>query len=363
MKVLLTADTVGGVWTFALALTRALARNDVEVTLATMGRALDADQRDEVRRCGAAAVYVSDFALEWMQEPWADLERAGDWLLRLAAEVEPDVVHLSSYGHAALPWRAPVLVTGHSCVLSWFEAVRREPAPPSWERYRQLVERGLQAADVVTAPTAAMLRALERHYRFEGARTVVPNGRSANGFAAHPKEPFVFAAGRLWDEAKNITSLDGVASSLRWPVRVAGEISSPDGTRPWPRHLELLGRLAPRRLAEAYARASIFAAPERYEPFGLAPLEAALSGCALVLGDIPSLHEVWGGAALYVDPDSRDALRTALACLIEEPAVRRDLAAAALRRARAFTPERTAAAYLALYERLLEAPAAGLEAA
>ncbi len=31
--------------------------------------------------------------------------------------------------------------------------------------------------------------------------------------------------------------------------------------------------------------------PARYEPFGLSVLEAALSGCALVLGDIPSLRE------------------------------------------------------------------------
>ena len=363
MRVLLSADTVGGVWTFALELTRALARKDVEVALATMGRALDPDQREEVRRSGAAAVYASDYALEWMHEPWADLESSGDWLLQVATEVEPDVVHLSSYGQAALPWHIPVVVTGHSCVLSWFEAVRGEPAPASWDRYRRLVEHGLQAADLVTAPTAAMLGALERHYAFGGERTVVPNGRSANRFAPRTKEPFVFAAGRVWDEAKNILSLDDVASSLRWPVRVAGDVSSPDGTRPWPRRLELLGRLPARALAGTYARASIFAAPARYEPFGLAPLEAALSGCALVLGDIPSLHEVWGGAALYVDPDSRDALHTALACLIEEPTLRSELAAAALARARMFTPERTAASYLALYERLVEGPAAGLEAA
>ena len=356
MKVLLTTDTLGGVWTFALELTRVLARRDVDVALATMGRALDAAQRDEARRSGALALYASDYVLEWMNEPWADLECAGEWLLRVADEVEPDVVHLSSYGHAALPWRAPVVVTGHSCVLSWFEAVRREPAPASWDRYRQLVERGLQAADAVTAPTQAMLRALERHYRFDGPRSVVPNGRSPNSFAPRAKEPFVFAAGRLWDDAKNVIGVDAVAASLPWPVRVAGELSGPDGARRWPRNLDLAGRLPARQLAETYARASIFAAPARYEPFGLAPLEAALSGCALVLGDIPSLHEVWGGAALYVDPDSRKALETALVCLIEEPALRRALGAAALQRARTFTPERTAAAYLELYQRLLATP-------
>jgi glycogen synthase len=59
--------------------------------------------------------------------------------------------------------------------------------------------------------------------------------------------------------------------------------------------------------ADWYARASIYALPARYEPFGLSALEAALSGCALILGDIPSLREVWLEAAPYVSPDDESA--------------------------------------------------------
>ena len=70
------------------------------------------------------------------------------------------------------------------------------------------------------------------------------------------------------------------------------------------------GRLTPPQMARVVSRApSIYALPARYEPFGLSVLEAALSGCALVLGDIPSLREIWDGAALFVDPD--DARRAA----------------------------------------------------
>jgi hypothetical protein len=42
-----------------------------------------------------------------------------------------------------------------------------------------------------------------------------------------------------------------------------------------------LGELTRRQLAREMGCAAIFAAPARYEPFGLAALEAALSGCAL----------------------------------------------------------------------------------
>jgi len=100
------------------------------------------------------------------------------------------------------------------------------------------------------------------------------------------------------------------------------------------------------------ARASVFALPARYEPFGLAPLEAAHAGCALVLADIPSLREVWDDAAIYVDPDDDRALVAALRRLIERRELREERAAAAQCHAARYTPARMAAAYAAAYERL-----------
>jgi glycogen synthase len=100
------------------------------------------------------------------------------------------------------------------------------------------------------------------------------------------------------------------------------------------------------------AEAAIFAAPARYEPFGLAPLEAAQAGCALVLGDIPSLREVWGDDALFVGADEDDALGAALRLLIDDEPLRREFASRARKRARRYRPETMAAAYAAVYERL-----------
>ena len=85
------------------------------------------------------------------------------------------------------------------------------------------------------------------------------------------------------------------------------------------------------------ARASIYAMPARYEPFGLSILEAGLSGCALVLGDIPSLREHWEGAAVFVAPDDRDALRSAIARLIDNPGRLAELGRRARVRGQEFT--------------------------
>ncbi len=353
MNVLMTTDNVGGVWTYAMELCAALARHQVRVHLASMGTALSPAQRRDAAALENVTIHESAFKLEWMDDPWDDVDRAGRWLLAIEREVGPDVVHVNGYAHAALGFSAPVLAVGHSCVLSWWSAVRGENAPDTWNTYRRRVREGLERADVVVSPTRAMLRALERYYGpFRDGR-IVPNGRGAGLFAPSGKEPFVFAAGRVWDEAKNIATLERVAPELDWPVIVAGEARHPDTNRAAAlRHLQLVGNLDQPTLASWLGRASIYALPARYEPFGLSILEAALSGCALVLGDIESLRENWSNAAIFVPPDEPLAIARAIRSLIENDALRTGLAGRARQRARDFAPEAMAHGYLDIYRRL-----------
>lgn len=357
---LMTADTVGGVWTYAVELTRALAPHGVEVVLATMGAPLTPAQWAETRALPNLVVEQSTFQLEWMDEPWAEVAAAGDWLLGLEARFRPDVVHLNGYVHGALPWTRPVLVVGHSCVLSWWEAVKGERPPKRYARYREEVALGLHAAARVVAPSRAMLEALERHYGPLGDTQVLYNARRPEDFPpAAEREPFILAAGRLWDEAKNVAALDAVAPRLGWPVKVAGEARHPSGGQVSTRRVEPLGRLSSRELAVWMGRASIYALPARYEPFGLSPVEAALAGCALVLGDLPSLREVWGDAALFVPPEDTDALAGALESLRKDAELRKALAAAARARALEFSPARMAAGYLSVYADLVRPASIG----
>jgi glycogen(starch) synthase len=148
-RVLMTADAVGGVWQYALELCRELRRVGVEVLLATMGPRPSAEQRQRAEELGNVQLQESDYDLEWMAEPWDDVARAGEWLLALEREFAPELVHLNGFAHGALPWQAPRLVVGHSCVLSWWHAVRGGDVPATWDRYRAMVAAGLRAADMV----------------------------------------------------------------------------------------------------------------------------------------------------------------------------------------------------------------------
>src|SRR5690606_9974760 len=90
----------------------------------------------------------------------------------------------------------------------------------------------------------------------------------------------------------------------------------------------------------------------RYEPFGLAVLEAASAGCALVLSDLPSLRELWSDAAGFADAQDVRALHDALERLIASPARQKVLRQAARRRAKAFRPQAMGSAYRNLYQHL-----------
>jgi glycogen synthase len=360
--VLMTADALGGVFTYALELAQALRSHGVEIVLAVMGGRLSRDQRQALGSLPNVELFESDWKLEWMEEPWDDVRRAGDWLLQLESWVRPDCVHLNGYVHGALPWSSPrVLVVAHSCVLSWWRAVKRAGAPSIWNRYHEEVARGLHAASQVVAPSRAMLHSICELYGVPRRSRVIPNAVASSlaraGAGAGAKVPLVLGAGRIWDEAKNLGALSAAANmGLAWPVAIAGDdgganaaaaacatASGADG------RVQRLGKRPRAELLAWMNRASIYALPARYEPFGLSVLEAAHSGCALVLGDIPSLRENWSGAARFVPPDDPTALRDALAGLIGDSTRREQLAARATLRAQRFSAEAMGSAYMEIY--------------
>lgn len=358
LRVLMTADTVGGVWTYACELARALDAQRVDIVLATMGAPLTAAQRRTVATLANVEVHESEYALEWMPSPWRDVDAASEWLLRLAARVQPDLIHVNGYAHAALPFGVPVISVAHSCVATWMAAVRGQPLGEDWNEYRQRVTRGLAAADAIVGPTRSILEAVLAAYGIARTGTVIPNGRALT-VTPCPKESFVLAAGRLWDEAKGLADLITYAQRSSWPVRVAGPRTMPGATSAVEAPgVELLGELSADEVVTWMRRAAIYALPARYEPFGLSILEAALCSCALVVGDIPTLREVWGDAAVYVPPGDPEALAFHLDVLAGDPLRRGALGVAARARAAQYSPRHMAAGYRALYDGLVAARAA-----
>jgi glycosyltransferase involved in cell wall biosynthesis len=363
MHVLITADTIGGVWTYTRELVCGLVRRGVQVTLVSFGEIPTAAQAEWLDGQRNVDFRPTAFRLEWMQEAPEDIARSRDYLQAVVEETRPDVLHLSQFCYGALPGDLPRVVVAHSDVVSWWAGVHgEEPRDSEWQRwYRRTVADGLSAATAVVAPSKFMLAAVAQHYVRPPVGSVIYNGRSPNLFNPHvTKEDVVLGVGRLWDGGKQLSLLAEIEAAI--PVWIVGADKHPDaavggaaGLREAARQgLYIEGQRSESQLRHHYGRASMYAATSRYEPFGLAPLEAALSRCALICNDIPAFHEIWGDAARYFRRNDAASLAAEVACLQADRVLRLTYANLAYNRARQrYTADRMVSDYIALYEALV----------
>ena len=347
LRLLMTTDAVGGVWRYSVDLADGLAAFGIETVLAVLGPPADAAQRREAEAVQGLRLVSTGLPLDWTAKVPAELDRASERLASLAALVGAGSIHLHAPALVgAVRWPAPVVVVAHSCVATWWRAVRGGAMPADFAWRTAATQAGLMAADAVIAPTAAHGRAVEAVYGPMPVQ-VVHNGSRARRAEAQ-RRLAVLTAGRLWDEGKAIAWLDRAVAGLGAPVLAAGPIRGPDGPTASYDHVQLLGNLGPDALARNYAGATVFASMARYEPFGLAVLEAAQAGMALVLSDIPTFRELWDGAAIFVAGE--DALSTALQQALAKP---EPWAARGQLRAGQYTIERMAAGTLATHRGVL----------
>lgn len=321
MRILITTDTIGGVWTYARELSRGFLENGCAVALVSFGRIPNPAQLDwvaaQAARWGSRFRFAgSDAPLEWMQNNAHARSEAEPLLLRTAREFRADLLLSSQFCFGSLQCRIPRVVVAHSDVLSWAQACRREPlAETLWlTRYRSLVTNGLRHADAVIAPTECMLNALAANFQLPQRARVIANGRSVAPEAVYRSRKLqAVTAGRMWDEGKNLKLLAQVDSPV--PLLVAGELEHEASlAAPACGNAVMLGALDEAELFALFRESSMYVCTSQYEPFGLAPLEAALCGCAVLANDIPSLREVWGNAALFFrDAEALSALLKMLA--------------------------------------------------
>ena len=344
----MTADAVGGVWTWALDLARALAEDGARCHLALAGPPPSPDQRAEIAAVPGLVLEDCDLPLDWTCDGPGPVLAAGGRLAELVRRLVPDALILAQPTLAAAgPLPCPTLAVAHGCIGTWWTAVRAgQPLP---ERYRWLHElngRGLRAADRVVAPTRAHAEAITREYGLQRPAAHVHNGRAplplppATGAA-----PFALTVGRLWDQAKNLPVLDAAAARLSVPFLALGPLIGENGERLMVRHLEAEGRATPARLAALLAEHPVFASSARFEPFGLAVLEAAQAGCPLVLSDVGSFRELWEDAATFLHADDADGFAREIGRLLADPDARAATGAAAAGRAGRYTPEKMARGY------------------
>ena len=355
-RVLLVADTVGGVWQYSLDLARGLSGLGVETVLAVVGPGPSPVQSRVAAAIPSLELVETGLPLERLAGDRSAVTGAGDALARLARRHRVDLVQLNSPAFGAeADFPVPVVAVAHSCVATWWDAVHETELPSDFAWRTDLVRAGLRAADVVVTPTAAFGEAVKVRYGLPEEPRVVHHGRTPLPLPRTVPRDFVFTAGQLWDEGKNLYTLDCAAEALGVPMRAAGPLKAPSGVEVMFDNIHCLGSLEEAELARWLAARPVFVSAALYEPFGLAVLEAAAAGCALILSDIPTFRELWDHCALFVAPRDKTGFTRAIAELVGDDFERAVMGHAAKDRAARYTPDAMAAQMVSIYRSLLPA--------
>jgi glycosyltransferase involved in cell wall biosynthesis len=181
------------------------------------------------------------------------------------------------------------------------------------------------------------------HVVHHGIRHLVAPGSAPPG-----REKVILNVGAI-QKRKNIARLVEAFETLPPPWQLvlagshgygAGEILARIENSPARDRIRVTGYVSAPDLAGWYARAAVFAFPSLDEGFGMPVLEAMAAGVPVIASNRSALPEVVGDAAVLVDPDSSEALGTALRELTINGDWCRELARRGTARARTFTWER-----------------------
>lgn len=361
MRVLMTTDAVGGVWQYSLALARGLVeQRNCRVALVCLGDPPQEDFAEAVPGDGVE-LEVLRLKLEWMPDSSQEVKRSLEAVERLVDRWRPDLIHSNQFCFGLLGTSVPRVVVAHSDVLSWMawhrgweEARRAGELDSTLNGYRELVVAGLAGASAIVCPSRSMARSLQQIYGYPSR--VIHNGLWPELYPERPKREIAMIAGRLWDEAKGVATAVEAVEGLPLELHLVGPTVGPSGEAtflPSGPNVRYLGGRRWQETRSALAEGRFYLATSSFEPFGLAALEAAFCGCALIAGDTAAYRELWGDTALYYRSKDAADLRLKLAGLLQTPEEAERLGQAARRRAlNSYTADRMAAHYYDLYQSL-----------
>lgn len=174
--------------------------------------------------------------------------------------------------------------------------------------------------------------------------------------------PYILFVGTI-EPRKNLdTLLDAyldIPSSLRAEVELI--VAGPAGWSARETHKRLrsglpgvryLGYIPEQDLPALMAGATVFAYPSLYEGFGFPVAQALACGVPVIASNISSLPEVTADAAILIDPNSPEDIRTALERLLQSQSLREDLAGRGKIRASQFRWEACAKRSLEFFEKV-----------
>lgn len=254
------------------------------------------------------------------------------WQQLLLPRIEADVLW-GPHGTLPLAWRKRSVVTVHDLTSITMPGRHRLKTILSFNLF---IGQSLEQATRVACVSRAVADEVMRGFGVAAAKIeLVPNGVDESFTPAGNEGDYVLFTGTL-EPRKGVHDLLEawrmlpaprprlvLCGDAGWKMRIAEEAG-----------VEVTGYVTRERLRELYRGARAFVYPSRYEGFGIPPLEAMACGAPVIATRTGAIPEFAEGAALLVEPGDVRALAAALARLLGDATLRRELRAAGPERAR-----------------------------
>ncbi len=134
-------------------------------------------------------------------------------------------------------------------------------------------------------------------------------------------------------------------------LALTGKYGWGDDTLPTHPDLKILGYLPEEDMVPVHAAATILTFPSLYEGFGLPILKAMAVKTPVITGNVSSLPEVAGDAAILVNPKSEKEIKDAIKKITSSEKVKKDLQDKGLKQAKKFSWKKAARETLDLYQK------------
>jgi glycosyltransferase involved in cell wall biosynthesis len=242
--------------------------------------------------------------------------------------------------------RLPLMVRRATAIITPSESVKRETCE----------HLGVEADKVFVVPEAARrtFRPVPREETVEARRRLGVQDEFVLFVGTIEPRKNLLTLARAFDEILRCTPLRPqlvIAGKEGWLTDELFSYLRGVGVR---ERVRFTGYVSDRDLRALYSSCRAFVYPSLYEGFGLPLLEAMACGAPVVTSRVPSLTETVGDAARLVSPTDYQELAQAIAHLLQGSSERQRLSSAGLRRAAAFSGEKTAQATLDVYREALK---------
>lgn len=176
--------------------------------------------------------------------------------------------------------------------------------------------------------------------------------------------PLILAAGRLAEQKNHVVLLKAIELLPDVCLAIAGNgplkrhLVDTAASRELNNRVFLLGELPPNAMGDFFRAGDLFAFPSVTETFGLAAVEAAISGLPVVCSDLPTLQEVLatptGSAACYVAPNDSEGFARAISEVLHNSELRSDLTHSAQALAERYSVEQMIDGYEACLQSVIK---------